>query len=283
MKLFFEGIPWRERDGRFSAPRLACFIGLLLPGLWMAWLLASGNVGPRPVDELTHETGRWAVWFLLGSLAITPLRRLLGWPQLLKLRRQIGLAAMVYILLHFALYFVEQKLDPLRVAREIVLRFYLTIGFVALAGLVALGATSTDSALRRMGGKAWGRLHRLVYLIALLGLIHYLLQAKRELYDPTLQVGLFGWLMLYRGFYALGWMRRAWQAFPLALLAGLLAVGAETAWVACCTELPWARVLNANLNFAYRVAPAWWVLAAGLLVTLLALVRSRANALPRMA
>lgn len=283
MKLFFEGIPWRERNGRFSAFRLACFIGLLLPGLWMTWLLASGNTGPRPVDELTHETGRWAVWFLLGSLAVTPLRRLLGWPQILKLRRQIGLAAMVYILLHFALYVVEQKLDPLRVVREIVLRFYLTIGFVALAGLVVLGATSTDSAMRRMGGKGWGRLHRLVYLIALLGLVHYLLQAKRELYDPTLQVGLFGWLMLYRAGYALGWMRQPWQAFPLAVLAGLLAAAAETAWVACCTELPWLRVLYANLNFDFRIAPAWWVLAAGLLVALIALVRSRANALPRFA
>ena len=281
MRLFFDGIPWRERNGRFSAFKLAGFLGLLAPGLWMVWLLASGNTGPRPVDELTHETGRWAVWFLLGSLAVTPLRRLLGWPQILKLRRQIGLAAMVYILLHFALYFVEQKLDPLRVAREIVLRFYLTIGFVALAGLVALGATSTDSALRRMG-KAWGRLHRLVYLIALLGLVHYLLQAKRELYDPTLQVGLFGWLMLYRAGYALGWMRQAWQAWLLAPLAGLLAAAAETGWVACCTELPWRRVMYANLNFDFRIAPAWWVLAAGLLVALLALVLSRAKALPSM-
>ncbi|MBP7063572.1 sulfite oxidase heme-binding subunit YedZ [Ferrovibrio sp.] len=266
-------MPWHERDGRLSPLKAACFLLLWLPGLWLAWRILADDLGPRPLDELIHETGRWAVWLLLGSLAVTPLRRLLDWPALIKLRRQIGVAALAYVLAHLVLYVLDQKGDLVKVASEIVLRFYLTIGFIALLGLSALGLTSFDAAIRRMGGKAWGRLHKLVYVIAVLALVHYLLQAKREIDPPLLQVGFFAWLMLYRLGYALGRLRRAGDAWALAPLAALAAALAEVAWAACCTQLPWQRLWAANLMFDFRIAPSWLTLAVALLVALVAQAR----------
>ncbi len=267
--------PWRDRDGRVSALKTICFLLLWLPGLWLASRIALNDLGPRPLDELTHETGRWTVWLLLGSLSVTPLRRLFDWPALIKLRRQIGVAAMAYALLHLTMYVIDLKGDLLRVATEIVLRFYLTIGFVALLGLLALGITSFDAAIRRMGGKAWGRLHKLVYAIAVLALVHYLLQAKREIDPPLLQVGIFAWLMLYRILYAWGRMRQRWEIWPLAVLAGLAAAGAEIAWAACCTQLPWRRLWAANLMFDFRFSPGW--LTFGAAFTLAVLAQARAS------
>lgn len=267
--------PWQERDGRLSPLKSACFLLLWLPGLWLASRLVLDDLGPRPIEELTHETGRWAVWLLLGSLSVTPLRRLFDWAALIRLRRQIGVAAMAYALLHLCVYVADLKFDLVRVATEIVLRIYLTIGFVALLGLLALGITSFDAAIRRMGGKAWGRLHRIVYAIAVLALVHYLLQAKREIDPPMLQVGIFLWLMLYRLAYAMGRMRKAWEAWPLALLAGCAAAGAELAWAACCTQLPWRRLAAANWMFDFRISPGWLTLGAALAMALL--VQARAS------
>ena len=131
-----------------------------------------------------------------------------------------------------------------------------------------------DAAIRRMGGKAWGRLHRIVYLLALLALVHYLLQAKREIDPPLLQVGLFAWLMLYRLGYALGRLRQPLEVWLLAPLAALAAALAEIGWAACCTQLPWQRLWAANLMFDFRIAPAWLTLGAALLVAALASLRA---------
>src|SRR6202035_4889578 len=128
---------------------------------------------------------------------ITPLKAILQWPRLILVRRMVGVGAFAYVIFHFSLFVADQAFNPISVAREIALRIYLTIGFVALVGLALLAPTSTDRMVRRLGRK-WQTLHRLVYLICFLGLIHYSMQSKLEQWEPTIADGIFVWLMLYR-------------------------------------------------------------------------------------
>ena len=271
--------PWTDRAGRFSLLKAAVLAGLCLPALLLALSAAQGTLvpagspgllGARPITAAIHETGDWAIRFLLMSLAVTPLRRIANWPKLIMVRRMIGLAALFYALGHLFLYTWDLKFDVLKAALEIVQRFYLTVGFVALLGLAALGSTSTDAAIRRLGGN-WGRLHRIVYPIGLLAAFHFFMQSKADVYEPTLMAGLFILLMLYRIAH--------WRGFDLssplvlagaAMLAALATAGVEYAWYGLATGIPPGRVLAANLQFAFSIRPAWWVLAVGLAAALVA-------------
>jgi methionine sulfoxide reductase heme-binding subunit len=161
----------REKTGRWSPEKIAALAVVTVPMLWLlvrAWTgdlgaglpkQPFGELGGRPINDAILYTGRWTVRFILLALAITPARRLFNWPKLLNARRTLGVAAACYALVHFTLYIVDQKFRLDVVATEIVLRFYLTIGFVALVGLIALGSTSTDAAVRRLGPR-WNTLHR---------------------------------------------------------------------------------------------------------------------------
>ena len=172
----------REKSGRWSPEKIIAFAGACVPALWLAWRAWSGDLSAaRPVNDAIHSTGNYAVWLVVISLAITPARRLFTAPKLINMRRTLGVAAFCYAALHLMLYIVEQKYDLVKVASEIVLRIYLTIGFIALIGLIALAATSTDGMIKRLGGERWNRLHRLVYAIALLGIIHFLMQTKLDI------------------------------------------------------------------------------------------------------
>ncbi|MFC3674385.1 protein-methionine-sulfoxide reductase heme-binding subunit MsrQ [Ferrovibrio xuzhouensis] len=279
-------LPWTERNGALSPFKLTCFILLCLPALWLAAQALAGMLGARPYDEAIHQAGQWAVRLILVTLAVTPFRRLLRWPKLVMLRRQIGVAAMCYALLHLTLYTASEAWMLPKVVHEIVSRFYLTIGFVAVLGLVALGITSTDGMIRRMGGRNWQRLHRIVYVIAVLAVVHFLLQSiKRDMTTPFVFMGFLAWELGYRAAFPFKIMDRPWQAAILAVLAGLVAGGLEYGWYAVFTQIPAERVLEANLQFAYRIAPAWWVAGSGLLVAVLAWLRvpGRLPALPRWA
>jgi len=208
--------PWRDRAGRFSALKFFSIIGLFVPAILLAldWYL--GNLGPRPITEAIHATGQWTERLLLGALAITPMRFVLRAPRLVLVRRMLGVGALVYALAHVFLYALDEKFRMLHVATEIFVRFYLTIGFVALLGLVALGATSTDRTTRWMG-KKWKRLHRAGYAIAALTVVHYTLQARPNISGPALAFGIFVWLLLWRT------LPTTQQQSPLALL--LLTLG----------------------------------------------------------
>jgi sulfoxide reductase heme-binding subunit YedZ len=274
--------PWTDRSGKFSLLKAAVLAGACLPALWLAWAAFSGAlastapVGPlgaRPITEAIHQTGDWAIRFLWLSLAVTPLRRIANWPKLINVRRMLGVTALCYALTHLTLYTVDLKLDLVRVVSEIALRFYLTIGFVALLGLITLGSTSTDAAIKRLG-RNWNRLHRIVYVIGVLAAFHFFIQSKADVYEPTLMAGFFLLLMLYRLAH--------WRGFSLtsplvlvaiAVLAALGTAAIEYAWYGIATGVPPGRVLAANLQFSFSIRPAWWVLATGLAVTLLALVR----------
>ena len=276
--------PWTDRAGKFSPLKTVVFVGLCLPALWLVWQASRGAVvpagglgplGPRPVTEAIHQTGDWAIRFLWISLAITPLRRIANWPKLIVVRRMVGIAALVYALAHFTLYTLDLKFDVLRVASEIALRFYLTIGFVALLGLIALGSTSTDAAIRRLGGN-WGRLHRIVYVIAALAAFHFFIQSKADVYEPTLMAGWFLLLMLLRLAHGRGFaLTSPLVLAAVAVLAGLGTAAVEYAWYGLATGIPPGRVLAANLQFSFSIRPAWWVLATGLGLALITVVAPR--------
>ena len=178
--------PWNERNGRFSVLKAIVFVLLFAPAAWIVFQAATGMLDPKPVTEMIHRTGDWAVRLMLLSLLVTPLRRFAQWPKLIAVRRMVGVAAFAYAFAHLSLYVVDQSYDLLHVGSEIVLRFYLTIGFAALIGLATLAATSTDAMIRRLGAPAWNRLHKLVYLIAPLALLHFFLQAKANVAEPAM-------------------------------------------------------------------------------------------------
>ena len=260
--------PWLDRSGRFSPLKTSCLALLTMPAYWIVYLIATPGLVARPLQEAILQTGNWTIRILLLSLCVTPLRRILNWPRLMLVRRMIGVSALFYALAHFALYVVDQNLDLIKVASEIGLRFYLFVGFLALLGLCALGLTSTDAMIRRMGG-GWRQLHELVYVLAILGLLHFFFQSKADVSQPVLLAGCFAFLMGYR------LMVRRYQPTPLrlvglAVLAALLAAGLEAGWYALLRGAPFTAVLQANLNFGYAIRPVWWVLAAGLGVALLA-------------
>jgi sulfoxide reductase heme-binding subunit YedZ len=261
----------REKSGQWSPEKIAAFAIVLAPALWLLWLTATGNLGARPFAEATWFTGRWTVRFILAALAITPARRLFNWPKLLHMRRTLGVAAACYAFAHFCLYVIDQNFVFTKVATEIVLRVYLTIGFVALIGLLVLGATSTDAAVRKLGPR-WTTLHRVSYVIGILAIVHFALQKKLDIYEPTLMMGFLFWLLLWRVF------NRYWRAtgatalFTLAVLAAVLTALFEATWYGFLTGVEFRRVLDANLVFDFRIAPMWWVLATGLAVMTLSLI-----------
>jgi sulfoxide reductase heme-binding subunit YedZ len=274
--------PWTDRSGKFSPLKAAVLAGACLPAVWLAWQAASGALvpagslgalGARPVTQAIHEMGDWSIRCLWLSLAVTPLRRIANWPKLIMVRRTLGVTALCYALAHFSLYIVDLKFDLLRVASEIALRFYLTIGFVALLGLVALGSTSTDAAIRRLGGN-WGRLHKIVYGIGLLAAFHFFIQSKADVFEPTLMAGFFLLLMFYRLAHWRGFaLTSPVVLVALAILAALGTAAIEYAWYGLATGVPPGRVLAANLQFSFSIRPAWWVLATGMAVAAVAVAR----------
>jgi sulfoxide reductase heme-binding subunit YedZ len=259
----------RERNRAWSPQKIIALIGVLAPGCWLIARFVMDDLGARPVTEAIHFVGDWTVRILWITLAITPAARLFKAPKLLLARRTLGVASFAYIFTHLALYVVDQKFKLDTVAIEIALRFYLTIGFVALVGLAALAATSTDGMIRRMR-KRWDQLHMLVYPIATLAVIHYLLQSKNDVWNPMLMVGFLLWLFGYR--ILLRHQREV--SYPrlvaLAALSGVLTMVIEIGWYHFRSNVPVERILQANFDFSYVIHPAWWVLAVTLAIPLAA-------------
>src|SRR5215831_21235641 len=164
---------WHDRRGRFSPLRAATLALLVAPVLALLYFTLASDLGPRPRTEAIHEVVLWAFRFVLLSLFITPMRRIARYAPLVDVRRMIGVGAFCYIALHLVLYMADQLFDMSKVVSEIVLRYYLTIGFTAWVGLAVLAATSNDTMVRRLGGIRWRHLHWWIYPTAILGCIHY--------------------------------------------------------------------------------------------------------------
>lgn len=263
--------PWADRAGRFSSLRAAAFAAVMAPALWLLVGFALGRLGPEPFKAATHESGVWALRFLLAALAVTPLRRALGWGRLIGVRRMIGVAGFCYVAGHLGLFILHENGDLAKVAVEIVSRIYLTIGFIALLGLAALAGTSFDAAIRRMG-KRWRQLHRLAYPLTALGILHYFMQAKIDVAEPALLFGVFAGLMAHRVF-ARSSAPVAALVFGVALFSGAAAALSEYLWHLTMTGLPAGRILAANFDFSYEIRPPW--IAAAIMASPLAVLAAR--------
>lgn len=196
----------REAGGRrhlAGALRLLAHLAAASPaGIW-TWRAWEGRLGADPVAALTHASGEWALYCLLACLAMSPLRRFSGWTTPVQYRRMLGLWALAYASLHLVVYVVldlgffwEQIID------DVLDRPFITVGFLAFLLLLPLAATSTRAAMRRLG-RRWGQLHRLVYLIAGLAVLHVWWLTKADLREPLLYAGVLALLLLAR------WRRRS--------------------------------------------------------------------------
>lgn len=185
----------------------------LLPLMRLIALGMDGGLGANPIEFITRSTGTWTLVGLLVTLSVTPLRQLSGRAGLIRYRRMLGLFAFFYACLHFVTYlWLDQFFDPVAIARDIVKRPFITVGFSAFTLLIPLAATSNHAMMRRLG-RRWQLLHRLIYLIAVLGVIHYLWLVKKDLTEPLLYGGMLALLLAVRlpwGVAALQAARNRW-------------------------------------------------------------------------
>lgn len=183
--------------------RLVVFINGLVPLALLAWDAYHHRLGANPLEFVTHTTGTLALVFLLISLAVTPLRHMLGLPWLIKLRRMLGLYGFFYASLHLITYFWFDKFFNLRAAAaDIVKRPFIAVGMVAFFLLVPLAVTSTNRMVKQLGGKRWSLLHKSVYLAAALGVVHYYLLVKADTRPPLWFGVVLGLLLVFRVFAA---------------------------------------------------------------------------------
>ena len=182
---------------------LAPFLLLALRG-FNSWQGRSFNLGANPIEFITRDLGDCIMIFLMITLAVTPVRRLTGWQWLIKLRRMLGLFAFFYASLHFVTYiWLDQFFDLQDMVKDVIKRPFITVGFLAFVCLIPLAATSTNNMVRRLGGKRWQALQRLVYAIAILGVVHYWWLVKRDLREPLLYAGILAVLLGVRIYWRL--------------------------------------------------------------------------------
>lgn len=196
--------------------RPVVFVVCLIPAAWVIAAIASDFfqgtrlLGSNPIKEAEHFTGRWVLRFLMVTLAVTPIRQTLGWNWLQRYRRMLGLFAFAYATLHLSIYFfLDLELAWGDLAADIVKRPYITIGMAAFVLLVPLAVTSTAKMVKRLGGKRWAALHRLIYVIVVLGTIHFWMAVKRDITDPLIFAAIFAFLLGYR---VVKWRRRTLAA-----------------------------------------------------------------------
>jgi sulfoxide reductase heme-binding subunit YedZ len=271
---------WRDSAGRLSPLRIAALVFLCVPVAVAIYDFNTEGFGARPLNNVIHRAGYWALVFLMTSLAITPLRRIARFNLLVDVRRMIGVGAFVYAATHISLYVADQMFDLWKVVSEIALRLYLTIGFTALLGLTALAITSTDGMVRRLGGKKWQNLHNIIYGIGVLALIHYFQQTKADVSVPTFVAGLFAWMLGYRLLLKLRKTRDeppAWVLLALSVVVAVLVFIAEAIGIGIVFNVSPLRVLGTAFDFddLSMIRPGWLVLGAGLVVVAIDLVRAR--------
>jgi methionine sulfoxide reductase heme-binding subunit len=171
-------------------PVWAVWVLLLLPLAGLTFAVATGNLGPDPVKHLERELGEWGIRLLILTLAVTPLRRFTG-VSLIRFRRAFGLLTFTYVTLHLAVWVsLDLAFRWAEIGADLIKRPYIIVGMIGFLVMVPLAVTSNASSLRRMGAAAWGRLHRLVYIAALAGALHFLMLSKVWWGDPVIYAGL---------------------------------------------------------------------------------------------
>jgi methionine sulfoxide reductase heme-binding subunit len=195
-------------NSKWSKPLV--FLICLVPLAALGWQALHGELTANPIEFITHATGDWTLRFLIITLCVTPLRKILHLPELIRFRRMLGLFAFFYACLHFTTYiWLDKFFDLSEMWKDIAKRKYITVGFTAFLLLIPLAITSTAGWIRRLGGKRWQQLHRLIYFSAALGVIHYYWLVKSAVIRPLTYGAIVAVLLLWRLFAALSKRKRA--------------------------------------------------------------------------
>lgn len=195
---------------QFTIIKSLLFVAALLPFVRLVLFAFTDRLGANPIEFITRNTGSWTLYFLCMTLAVTPLRRFSQWNWLLKLRRMIGLFAFFYVCLHFTTFlWFDHFFDLAEMWKDVLKRPFITVGFAAFVLLIPLAVTSTNGMVRRLGATRWKWLHRLIYLIAPLGILHFwwMKAGKHDFQQPILFGCIVATLLLLRIFWA--WKKRA--------------------------------------------------------------------------
>jgi len=175
------------------------FLVCLIPFGLLCWRAFTGDLGPNPVETLQHTTGDWTLRFLIFTLCITPLRKILKLPDLIRFRRMLGLFAFFYVSLHFLTYIgPDQSFSLSAMWKDVFKRPFITVGFLGFVLLIPLALTSTAGWIRRLGGRRWNILHRAIYISAIAGVIHYYWLVKSDVRKPVEYAFFVGVLLVWR-------------------------------------------------------------------------------------
>jgi len=248
------------------------FALMFAPAIWLIYQFDTGQFGPVPLGGMTYWSGLWATALLLLALAITPAMAILRWRRLIIVRRMIGVAALAYTIAHIIIYFALRLWNFANIANEMVTRVSLILATLATLGLIALGATSLDVVVERMGANSWQRLHNLVYAASALALVHYLL-SPGIFPDQYLTCGLFFWLMAWRLLARRRLGTDVWALATLAVVSCLFTAVLEASWIWAYHGYEPAGTLGNNFSLDLGVPSAWKVLGLGLAVALAAALR----------
>ena len=264
--------PWQDRSRRFSWLKASTLALMFVPGLYVIYQVETEQFGAIPIAGMTYWSGVWATALLLLTLAVTPAFTIMRWSQLIVVRRMIGVTALVYSIAHLFIYFALRFWDFSFIANEMITRISLIVATLSTLGLIALGVTSVDAAVRRMGSEGWNRLHATVYIFSALAIIHYLLSPG--IYsEQYLMSGMFVWLMVWRVLNRRGIgtdpMVLAVLAVATCLFTGLL----EILWLWVYQGFEPGMTFSNNFSLVLGLAPSWKNLILGLLIALAAYVR----------
>lgn len=264
--------PWQDRKREFSWLKASTFGLMFAPAIWLLYQVETEQFGPVPLGGMTYWSGLWATALLLLALAITPAMTILRWSRLIIVRRMIGVTALAYTIAHIIIYFALRFWNFASIAHEMVTRISLILAIIATIGLIALGATSLDAAIARMGTKGWNRLHNTVYAITALALVHYLLSPD-SYPEQFLTSGMFFWLMVWRLLNRRGLGTDARTLAMLAVASSLFAAVLEAGWLLAYHGYEPIWTLHNNLTLDLGVPPAWQLLGLGLLIAAAAFAR----------
>jgi sulfoxide reductase heme-binding subunit YedZ len=268
-------LPWQDRNRNFSWHKAGALALVLLPAIRFTYEFVAGEYGYLPIafGNMTYWSGVWATVVLLTALAVTPALAILRWHALVDVRRMIGVTALVYTVVHIGFYFALRSWNFALIANETVTRLTLAVATLSTIGLIVLGATSLDAAIRRLGTRNWQRLHNTNYVISGLAILHVAL-ARGTYLEQYLLSGIFVWLMAWRVLarYGLGTNARALTMLAVASCFFTAFLEAGFLWARRGYDVP--GTLGNNFNPAMLeigIPAAWQVLGFGLLIALGAL------------